>query len=294
MTPQQQAHRAILEGISGQLVSIGDEPEILVNSPGIKEQVVQLIRMLRSAMYPHVFGATGAGKTAITGAVRVRLEDAARMLGQLLEVLDPAGQDNGGRVLEYLRRLPDIKAILETDIQAVFQGDPAAENVTEILLSYPAFEAISIYRLAHELYVMGVPSLPRLMTEHAHHLTGIDIHPGASIGRYFFIDHGTGVVIGETATVGEHVRLYQGVTLGAKRLPPSEAGRPEKAGKRHPDIGDNVIIYANATILGGDTRIGDNCVIGGNVWLTHSVEDGSTVLAAQERDNKKFYTADRP
>ena len=133
---------------------------------------------------------------------------------------------------------------------------------------------------------MGIPMLPRMMTEYAHQLTGIDIHPGATIGNYFFIDHGTGVVIGETTTIGEHVKLYQGVTLGAKSFELDENGNPVKGIKRHPDIGNHVIVYAGATILGGMTRIGDNCVIGGNVWLTHSIDAGRTVLAAEERGTK--------
>ena len=152
------------------------------------------------------------------------------------------------------------------------------------MLAYPAFEAISIFRIAHELYEQNIPILPRMMTEYAHRTTGIDIHPGATVGPYFFIDHGTGVVIGETTTIGERVKLYQGVTLGAKSFAVNPDGTLVKGIKRHPDIGNNVVIYAGATILGGNTQIGDNCVIGGNVWLTHSVDAGSTVLAAHERN----------
>ena len=158
------------------------------------------------------------------------------------------------------------------------------------MLAYPAFEAISIFRIAHELYLMKVPMLPRMMTEYAHSLTGIDIHPGAVIGPYFFIDHGTGVVIGETTVIGEHVKLYQGVTLGAKSFAVQSDGTLVKGNKRHPNIGSNVVIYAGATILGGDTYIGDNCVIGGNVWLTHSVEPGKRVLTAREQT--EFVTTD--
>lgn len=183
--------------------------------------------------------------------------------------------------------LPDIKAALETDAQAGYEGDPAAISVEEIMLAYPGFEAISIYRIAHELYKMKVPILPRLMTEIAHRNTGIDIHPGATIGRYFFIDHGTGVVIGETTTIGDHVKLYQGVTLGAKSFPTNADGTPVKGIKRHPDIGNNVVIYSGATILGGNTVIGDNCVIGGNVWLTESVEPGHTVYAAHAETRRR-------
>ena len=166
----------------------------------------------------------------------------------------------------------------QTDVQAAYEGDPAARSLQEIRLAYPAFEAISIYRLAHRLYELGVPLLPRVMTEHAHRLTGIDIHPGATIGAYFFIDHGTGVVIGETTTIGHHVKLYQGVTLGARSFEMDENGNPIKGIKRHPDIGNHVIIYSGATILGGDTVIGDSAVIGGNVWLTHSVAPGERVV----------------
>ena len=155
--------------------------------------------------------------------------------------------------------------------------DPAAKSREEVILSYPGFYAISIFRIAHELYLLGIPYLPRMMTEFAHEKTGIDIHAGATIGDYFFIDHGTGIVIGETTVIGEHVKLYQGVTLGAKSFELDENGNPVKGIKRHPNIGNGVIIYANATILGGRTFIGDHCVIGANVWLTHSVEAGKTI-----------------
>ena len=145
------------------------------------------------------------------------------------------------------------------------------------MITYPGFRAITIYRLAHELYALNAPLIPRIMTEYAHERTGIDIHPGATVGEYFFIDHGTGIVIGETTTIGHHVKLYQGVTLGAKSFELDANGNPVKKIKRHPDIGNHVVIYANATILGGNTVIGDNCVIGGNTWLTRSVEPGSIV-----------------
>ena len=146
------------------------------------------------------------------------------------------------------------------------------------MLAYPGFEAISIFRIAHMMFKMGIPYIPRIMTEYAHSHTGIDIHPGATIGSYFFIDHGTGVVIGETTVIGEHVKIYQGVTLGAKSFSLGADGNPVKGVDRHPKIGNNVVIYSGATILGGDTHIGDNSVIGGNVWLTHSVPANSTIL----------------
>ncbi len=178
-----------------------------------------------------------------------------------------------------LENLPEVRRQLQTDLVAAYQGDPAAKSIDEVVLCYPAFTAISTYRLAHILYLEKVPLLPRMMTEYAHRLTGIDIHPGATIGDSFFIDHGTGVVIGETTTIGTHVKLYQHVTLGAKSFEVGEDGTLVKGIKRHPDIGDRVVIYAGATILGGDTQIGNDCVIGGSVWLTHSVPAGKMVLA---------------
>ena len=182
-------------------------------------------------------------------------------------------------VLALLANLPEIRRQLQTDLLAAYQGDPAAKSVDEVVLCYPAFTAISTYRLAHILYRENVPLLPRMMTEYAHRLTGIDIHPGAVIGDSFFIDHGTGVVIGETTTIGCGVKLYQHVTLGAKSFEVGEDGTLVKGIKRHPDIGDRVVIYSGATILGGGTQIGNDCIIGGSVWLTHSVPAGKMVLA---------------
>jgi len=181
-------------------------------------------------------------------------------------------------VIHLLEQLPDIHAVLMTDVRAAYQGDPAAVSVNEIVLSYPGIEAVATHRIAHELYLHGVPLIPRIMSERAHHRTGIDIHPGASIGKGFFIDHGTGVVIGETCRIGENVKLYQGVTLGALSFARDESGNPVKGVKRHPDIEDSVTIYAGATILGGDTVIGHHSIIGGNVWLTHSVPPYSKVF----------------
>ncbi len=178
---------------------------------------------------------------------------------------------------EIVGVIPKIKEALIKDVQAIYEGDPAARAPEEVILSYPGFYAISIYRIAHEFYIRKIPYIARLMTEFAHEKTGIDIHAGATIGEYFFIDHGTGIVIGETTTIGDNVRIYQGVTLGAKSFELDEDGNPVKGIKRHPDIGNNCIIYANATILGGNTKIGDGVVVGGNVWLTHSVEPGKVV-----------------
>jgi serine O-acetyltransferase len=178
-------------------------------------------------------------------------------------------------VLDLLRRIPAIRALLSKDVLAAFQGDPAANSVEEVIFSYPSIEAITTHRIAHELYREGVPMLPRIMSEHAHAATGIDIHPGAEIGESFFIDHGTGVVIGETCVIGNNVKLYQGVTLGALSLARGVPGKT--SGKRHPTLEDGVTIYAGATILGGDTVIGAGSVIGGNAWLVESVPPGSRI-----------------
>jgi len=178
---------------------------------------------------------------------------------------------------QLFSKLPDIRELLKKDVRAAYNGDPAAMSYAEIILSYPGLRTIAIYRIAHELYLLNVPLLPRMMTEHAHSETGVDIHPGATIGESFFIDHGTGVVIGETCQIGDRVKIYQGVTLGAKSFPLDEHGNPIKEVKRHPNIEDDVIIYAGATILGGDTTIGKGSVIGGNVWVIESIPPYSKV-----------------
>ncbi|ABB75367.1 serine O-acetyltransferase [Nitrosospira multiformis ATCC 25196] len=183
----------------------------------------------------------------------------------------------------FAQRLPRIRSLLESDIQAAYEGDPAARSVDEVLVCYPGITAITYYRLAHDLHRLGAPLIARMISEIAHSSTGIEIHPGAQIGGFFFIDHGTGVVIGETAVIGEHVRLYQAVTLGAKRFPVDEHGALVKGNLRHPIVEDDVVIYAGATILGRIT-IGRGSTIGGNVWLTRSVPPGSVISQAQTRN----------
>jgi serine O-acetyltransferase len=245
--------------------------------PGMKTRVIRLIFLLQSAMYPGIFGEEGFSSESTDKAIHKALRLSAFELDSILKDVMP-GEDSGHITCQFIDNLPGIAECLESDIRAAYEGDPAALSEKEVMLAYPAFEAIGIYRLAHSLHELCVPQIPRMMTEYAHRITGIDIHPGARIGRYFFIDHGTGVVIGETCTIGEHVKLYQGVTLGARSFELDEHGNPVKGIKRHPDIGNHVIIYAGATILGGDTVIGDNCVIGGNVWLTRSAEAGKKIF----------------
>lgn len=179
--------------------------------------------------------------------------------------------------LQFIQTLPELREILYTDVQAALEGDPAAKSYDEVIFSYPGLFAVTVYRMAHKLYELDIPLLPRMMTEHAHNLTGIDIHPGAKIGSHFFIDHGTGVVVGETTEIGNRVRLYQGVTLGALSLP-RNARQHLKNKKRHPTVQDDVIIYSNTTILGGETVIGARSIVGGNIWITESVPSDTRVL----------------
>ena len=187
--------------------------------------------------------------------------------------------------LEFFRAIPKVRAVAQTDVEAFYEGDPAAFSVDEIIFCYPGLFAVTVYRLAHILYSLGVPMLPRIMTEHAHSVTGIDINPGATIGNYFFIDHGTGIVIGETTVIGDHVKIYQGVTLGALT---TRGGQTLRGKKRHPTIEDNVTIYAGASILGGGTVIGRDCVIGSNVFITHSIPECTTVsVKSQELQFKR-------
>jgi serine O-acetyltransferase len=206
----------------------------------------------------------------------------ARALRHEYGLVRPVDQDCEAvaqrKTVEFLKKLPNLRLVLEEDVQAAYEGDPAAKGSYEIVFCYPGLEAVTVYRIAHELWQLEVPYIPRIMTEQAHAKTGIDIHPGATIGPSFFIDHGTGVVIGETCLIGRHVKLYQGVTLGALSFPRDASGNIIRGKKRHPTLEDDVVVYANATILGGDTVIGHHSVIGSNVWLTHSVEPFTTVL----------------
>ena len=204
-----------------------------------------------------------------------------REIAKSFEMVPVEGRAAEAVTLDFLRRLPEVRKLIQTDVEAAYQGDPAAANLEEVVLAYPGVEAVAIFRMAHVLYELDVPFLPRMMTEWAHGRTGIDLHPGAEIGSHFFIDHGTGVVIGGTAKIGKRVRLYQGVGLVARSLA-KQIQRDQKGhalgGKRHPTVGDDVTIYANSTIVGGDTVIGDRSIVGGNVWLTRSIPPDSVAL----------------
>jgi serine O-acetyltransferase len=215
-------------------------------------------------------------------SVGIQLEDQVRKSVRIGDPKKPTGR-TPPIVRQFFHSLGEVRELLRTDIEAAYEGDPAALYSEEIILSYPFIEAITIQRLAHILYAAGAPIIPRMMTEWAHGRTGIDIHPGAKIGSYFFIDHGTGVVIGETCKIGNHVKLYHGVTLGARSFAKDEAGHIVKGGKRHPDVGDGVTIYPNSTILGGETVIGANSTVGANVFLMHSVPPGSLVIYEEKQ-----------
>ncbi len=262
---------------------------------GMKGRVIELLEKLKAALFPSLYERDFINTTYLCVKVMDKIDSAAMLLSGIVRdvyyntclreakaTCDKARcfARSDETVISFMSRLPHIRALLVQDIAAAYEGDPAARTFEEILLSYPSIEAVSVYRLAHELFLAEVPIIPRIMTEYAHQLTGIDIHPGAQIGSHFFIDHGTGVVIGETTVIGDNVKLYQGVTLGAKSFETDKDGNLIKGIKRHPNIEDNVVIYAGATILGGDVTIGHDSVIGGNVWLVHSVPPYTTVYNA--------------
>ncbi len=251
----------------------------------LKPRLIEFWNSFKAFLDPQIFESEDLSK-------EVRLSKTKMLLCSCLACVYREKDAYCSQITDFFSRLDEIQAIIETDIVAAYEGDPAAKSREEIMLAYPAFEAVGIYRVAHVLYQMEIPLLPRMLTEYAHSQTGIDIHPGATIGSHFFIDHGTGVVIGETTIIGNNVKIYQGVTLGAKSFEFNKEGMMIRGKKRHPNIGNNVIIYSGATILGGDTSIGDGCIIGGNVWLTHSVESNKTVISARpetlSRDNKKL------
>ncbi len=274
-----------------------------------RERVIQFIELLRHLIFPGFFDTERVTQDNAREHVRGLLTQVHHLLhDQITQALcyernitrENAAQEQAGGCEDkaktltagFLHQLPQLRHMLGLDVQAAFDGDPAAVSTDEAIFSYPGIDAIFIYRAAHELLALGVPLVPRIMTEYAHNQTGIDIHPGATIGQSFFIDHGTGVVVGESTTIGDHVKLYQGVTLGALS---TKGGQSWRGMKRHPTLRDHVTVYPNATILGGETVIGEGCVVNGGAFLTHSVEAGHTVrvehpqpqLRAQRQTKKK-------
>jgi serine O-acetyltransferase len=258
-----------------------------------RDTIIKCVGLLRQIMYPGYFGQQTLTDKTLAHRIAALTHELFDLLYEQIccslrygkqipgtdgdqQAIEAVDHRTAEVVLEFFQRLPSVRALLAEDVQAAFDGDPAAQSTDETIYCYPGVLAITVQRLAHVLWTLGVPLLPRVMTEHAHGLTGIDIHPGAKLGRRFFIDHGTGVVIGETTLIGDNVKIYQGVTLGA--LSPA-FGQLLRGRKRHPTIEDNVTIYAGATILGGETVIGTGSVIGGNVFITSSVPPHNQVSA---------------
>ncbi|MDO9233151.1 MAG: serine O-acetyltransferase EpsC [Methylotenera sp.] len=256
-----------------------------------RKALQEVLEGLSAALFPNRLGAPGLNEEGIDYFVGYSLDVALRELNAQIQLelrysadteddKTPSAEAALNKARAFAQTLPQIRQLLDTDLNAAFEGDPAARSLDEVLVCYPGISAIINYRLAHELHKLGLPLIARIISELAHSATGIDIHPGATIGEGFFIDHGTGVVIGETAVIGQHVRLYQAVTLGAKRFPTDEHGHLIKGSARHPILEDDVVIYAGATILGRIT-IGAGSVIGGNVWLTRSVPENSQITQAK-------------
>ena len=258
-----------------------------------KGEVISILRGLQEAIYPGYFGDQSLYREYLHGHLGDQLFALSRKLeAEVCRALAAGcgrrgsagpGLKAGEAVAAFLERLPDVMDLIAADVEAAYEGDPAATCLEEVVLAYPGVKAVFTYRIAHLLHGLGVPLIPRIMTEFAHNETGVDIHPGATIGREFFIDHGTGVVVGETTVIGDRVKLYQGVTLGALSFPRDVRGDLVRGTRRHPTLEDDVVVYAGATILGGGTVVGRGSVIGGNVWLTASVPPGSQVTLSREQ-----------
>ncbi|MDO5149207.1 MAG: serine acetyltransferase [Oscillospiraceae bacterium] len=262
----------------------------LCNQPD-KEAIIDIIEKLLKILYPGYFDDKVYRFYSLKNNLSAAIEDiiyhlhkqiktVLRYNSEMYNLSDEELENMAENITyDFMEKIPQIRAYLETDVQAAFDGDPAAVSKDEVILSYPGVYAISVYRIAHELFTLGVPMIPRIMTEHAHSITGIDIHPGATIGKYFFIDHGTGIVIGETTVIGEHVKMYQGVTLGGLS---TSGGQKLKGVKRHPTIGDNVTLYSGSSILGGETVIEENVVVGGNTFVTKSIASDTRVSMKEQ------------
>ena len=257
-----------------------------------RERIVHILELLLEVLFPGFRGLRKVTRENVRSVVHELLVILNRELKEQIELalrheckLKACSTSDCSDIAKFhanelLKRIPSIRQVLRTDVAAAFEGDPAAKSFEEIVISYPCISAIAIHRLAHELYRMEIPLIPRIMSEYAHSQTGIDIHPGARIGNYFFIDHGTGVVIGETAVIGSRVKIYQGVTLGALSFPKDERGQIIRDKKRHPTLEDDVTVYAEATIL-GDITIGKGAIIGGNVWIRESVPSQTAVVISR-------------
>ncbi len=252
-----------------------------------KDVVIDIIDKLRRIVFPGYFIEKTYRIYNAKHNLSMLIEDVMFNLNQQITLVLRDAERSEEICLEFFHSIPKVRALVQTDLQAAYEGDPAASGKEEIVFSYPGLFAITVYRLAHVLQVLGVPMIPRIMTEYAHSVTGIDIHPGATIGEHFFIDHGTGIVVGETTVIGNRVKIYQGVTLGALS---TRGGQSLRGKRRHPTIEDNVTIYAGASILGGDTVIGRDCVIGSNAFITESVAPNTTVTIKNQELQLKSRT----
>jgi len=274
MTPFEQEIETIVDSVLEDYLHGRDIDRIDLFKQPDQETIVDMIHKLQRIVFPGYFTDKTYRIYNVKHNLSMLIEDVMFNLNRQVGLVIREPEEAQKICLAFFREIPRVRALVQTDLQAAYDGDPAAAGKEEIIVSYPGLFAITVYRLAHVLHTLGVPMIPRIMTEHAHSVTGIDIHPGASIGEYFFIDHGTGIVIGETTVIGSGVKIYQGVTLGALS---TRGGQNLRGKRRHPTIEDNVTIYAGASILGGDTVIGKNSVIGSNVFITSSIPPFATV-----------------
>ena len=274
MTPIEQKIEGIVDSILADYLQGRDIDRIEPFRHPDKDVIIDIIDKLRRIVFPGYFLDKTYRIYNAKHNLSMLMEDVMFNLNQQIALVLQDSQRSEEICLDFFRSIPKVRALVQTDLEAAFEGDPAACGKEEIVFSYPGLFAIMVFRLAHELQILGVPMIPRIMTEYAHSVTGIDIHPGATIGEHFFIDHGTGIVVGETTVIGRGVKIYQGVTLGALS---TRGGQTLRGKRRHPTIEDNVTIYAGASILGGDTVIGRDCVIGSNAFITESIAPNTTV-----------------
>ena len=292
MTPFEEKIEAVVDSILADYKGERDIDKIELYRKPDKDVVIDIIEKLRRIVFPGYFKDKNYRTYNAKHNLSMLIEDVMfNLTNQIMLVYQSSGELEESALmhaqdvcLEFFRQIPAVRAMVQTDLQAAYDGDPAATSMAEIIFAYPGLYAITVYRLAHILYTLKVPMLPRIMSEHAHTLTGIDIHPGATVGKYFFIDHGTGIVVGETTVIGDNVKIYQGVTLGALS---TRGGQSLRGKRRHPTIEDNVTIYAGASVLGGETVIGRDSVIGSNAFITKSVAPCTTVsIKSQELQMK--------
>jgi len=287
---------ALLQELISSYTSYPDLSNISSAQIPLLERVIKILSMLNEVIFPGYYGPQNLTEDKLLYHLGHKMfhlyedlsQETARSYRHKCELGSTSKCDQcigraQSQVMIFMKKLPEIRAQLNEDLIAAYRGDPAAKSYDEIIFSYPGFHAITAHRCAHQLYLQNIPILPRMINEHIHHITGVDIHPGASIGSHFFIDHGTGVVIGETTHIGNNVKIYQGVTLGALSFPMDKTGELIRHTKRHPTIEDNVTIYSGATLLGGKTVIGEGSIIGGNVWLTTSIPPGTKVIIESPR-----------